>query len=528
MTSLRIDAYQREFQQLADETSRKFVPKPSHKMVIGDACIMLKRLRHALRWKEFLRLNPPEENEISQQQQRNDHDQQDLGTGVRPDKVIQNPAPIGSREFENMFDDFERQVFRNIRTSVEPSPKSLDVEHTLKKLGHQEDLLAVSTDKTNSFRIVDKEAYIQWMNEEIRKSAAQEVPPATIEDAQRDGHMLLDHAKSNRWFPIGKKEAQAIEQSLRSCSVPTPFLLIKDHKPRNQEGHHPTRLVIPAQNFVSGFPKVGYKAIRQIFDENNINYKSRTIIQARDLKSTLENCRIRRNHCTILSLDIVDMYPSISFKLVKKAIKHFSANLSRTLQRQINFSLQFLQFGMNHTYFMFGGKYYQYNANKTNDEKGLTIGGFESAWLADLVASYILEKLDLFFIGMHYHGIYRDDGIVVFNHVRTPEEVAAWLQAFQSQVDNLCTDPDGTKIADVRFKAVIWAPGATTTSTASPHCTICPDPFFLYLDIEMYWGGRHRNGTLNFRVHTKENQRLHYLTKGSAHTMSTYRAIPRN
>jgi hypothetical protein len=38
----------------------------------------------------------------------------------------------------------------------------------------------------------------------------------------------------------------------------------------------------------------------------------------------------------------------------------------------------------------------------------------ESAWLADLVAAFILENTAQFFEEAVYDGIYRDDGLVVF------------------------------------------------------------------------------------------------------------------
>ena len=41
-----------------------------------------------------------------------------------------------------------------------------------------------------------------------------------------------------------------------------------------------------------------------------------------------------------------------------------------------------------------------------------TIGGFESAWLADLVAVYILENAVDLLMEMEFDGIYRDDGIL--------------------------------------------------------------------------------------------------------------------
>ena len=40
----------------------------------------------------------------------------------------------------------------------------------------------------------------------------------------------------------------------------------------------------------------------------------------------------------------------------------------------------------------------------------VAIGGYESAFLADLVASYTFEKVRVHFHPTIYHGIYMDDG----------------------------------------------------------------------------------------------------------------------
>ena len=67
---------------------------------------------------------------------------------------------------------------------------------------------------------------------------------------------------------------------------------------------------------------------------------------------------------------------------------------------------------MSNQLFGFLNKLYKYRQNNEPDEQPLTVRGYESAWLADLVASFILDNLQEFFIATRYHGIYRDDGLV--------------------------------------------------------------------------------------------------------------------
>jgi hypothetical protein len=75
-------------------------------------------------------------------------------------------------------------------------------------------------------------------------------------------------------------------------------------------GELPTRLTVPAQNFTSAFPKMGYLATRRILGSNKVNYSKRNIIQASDLKAKLDSLHIQQENVTIISLDIEAMYPS--------------------------------------------------------------------------------------------------------------------------------------------------------------------------------------------------------------------------
>ena len=61
----------------------------------------------------------------------------------------------------------------------------------------------------------------------------------------------------------------------------------------------------------------------------------------------------------------------------------------------------------------FQDKYYEYG-DEGLETKGLAIGGYESAFLADLVASYLLEVTNNQFKEVLWIGIYRDDGLLVF------------------------------------------------------------------------------------------------------------------
>ena len=87
------------------------------------------------------------------------------------------------------------------------------------------------------------------------------------------------------------------------------------------------RFTVPAANFTAAFPKAGCLAIKKTFNHNNINCTRHTIVQASDLKESLENLNIRATTHTVVSTNAVNCHPSARFKLVEKAMMHFAQNL---------------------------------------------------------------------------------------------------------------------------------------------------------------------------------------------------------
>ena len=115
-----------------------------------------------------------------------------------------------------------------------------------------------------------------------------------------------------------------------SKAIPTPKLLIKDQKKLKSIGELPTRLVIPATKFSATFAKDGYLGLKNILENNEINYTKFTIVQASQVKEEWEILNWKRNEVKITSIYAVAMYPSIKFPLVKKAISYFTRNLSKS------------------------------------------------------------------------------------------------------------------------------------------------------------------------------------------------------
>ena len=144
-----------------------------------------------------------------------------------------------------------------------------------------------------------------------------------------------------------------------------------------------------------------------------MNYSRNSIVQASELKETLKKLGLKKEEVTIASVDAINIYPSIKLETIKKAVIFFARKLTSEVKKTINLCLDLIQFGMSSTLISFDGEYYEYHGRE-REEQRLAIGGYESVFLADLVASYLFEKASPIFRPTIYLGIYRDDGLVVF------------------------------------------------------------------------------------------------------------------
>ena len=80
------------------------------------------------------------------------------------------------------------------------------------------------------------------------------------------------------------------------------------------------------------------------------------------------------------------MYPSIKISTIRKSVRLFARKLTSATKKTINLCLELTRFGMSSTLIYFNGDYYEYHGGE-REEQGLEIGGYESEFLADLVAS---------------------------------------------------------------------------------------------------------------------------------------------
>jgi hypothetical protein len=165
--------------------------------------------------------------------------------------------------------------------------------------------------------------------------------------------------------------------------------------------------------------------------------------------------------------------------------------------------------------------YYEYGVDADPDRRGLTIGGFESAFLADLECSFLFEKLN-YLLASHtaFIGTYRDDKLIVFRGQKSDERLHRWLKTFQCEVDRLL----GTQ--DIQFTIEIWRPDQDTRPLPNSEVfvkgsgkfhqvSIYGEASFPYLNVKMSWDDE--DGQLNFNVYKKPRELVKYLNHDSHH-----------
>jgi len=96
---------------------------------------------------------------------------------------------------------------------------------TLQKKLRDLDVVVVPTDKTNSFQVVKTEQYIKWMANQLDVDAKL-TTKQKLGEVHEEAKTLLEASASL----LSINEYNYIREMVNSRSVPTPKLLIKDHK----------------------------------------------------------------------------------------------------------------------------------------------------------------------------------------------------------------------------------------------------------------------------------------------------------
>merc|ERR1719445_2099399 len=94
-----------------------------------------------------------------------------------------------------------------------------------------------------------------------------------------------------------------------------------------------------------------------------------------------------------MKLDIIDFYPLVKVSIIKKAVAFYSKGINDEDDiRRIEAAFELVFFSMRSCIVTFNSKYFEFGRVEDYDNKGLPIGGYASAFFADLIATYIFTN----------------------------------------------------------------------------------------------------------------------------------------
>jgi len=145
---------------------------------------------------------------------------------------------VGSLPLEVFFKKLEEALFARVnkyykdKAAKDEKEKrtstSSKINNLLTILG-KSSKVTVLTDKTNSFRIIKLGQYIEWVEKHLNDSSTESLRERLVKIHEKVSELLAKVGDS-----LNDKEYDYIKESLNSRAIPTPKLLIKDHKKPNK------------------------------------------------------------------------------------------------------------------------------------------------------------------------------------------------------------------------------------------------------------------------------------------------------
>ena len=188
------------------------------------------------------------------------------------------------------------------------------------------------------------------------------------------------------------------------------FITLKDHKP-NFRNRPSCRLINPCKSETGIISK-------SILDRINKKVREATgVNQWKNTDSVIEWFKriTNKRQYNFICFDIVNFYPSISEQLLDKALQ-FASNFDSITQDEI----KIIKHAKKSLLYSKGKPWAKKDANNRTSNFDVTMGSYDGAETCDLVGLYLLSILTEKF-GNNI-GLYRDDGLAVFNAPKSETE----------------------------------------------------------------------------------------------------------
>ena len=350
--------------------SLKNIPIPNKNSYMKCLLSKTESFIQRLRWKTYYFLNP-------------DKRKNDLDTyGFKTEKSA--PQVKELVDFENdLYSAIDKLEFCNPKSSFQEQLNS-----DVKKIKQSKNIFILD-DKTPNVYEVEEPNYNKLLHNSI-----------TSHYKKSDDNTELEINREARDIVRELKIADRVDKLSKSeC-----YITLKDHKQHFQDNPK-VRLINPAKTNIGQISKIYLQEINEeILKQTNLN-QWRSTSEVIDWFNNIDN----KSRSSFLILDIVDFYPSISEKLLDKAIDFaqtvtsISPNKLKTI-RNARKTLLFNQ-----------GIAWQ----KTTGLSDVTQGGLDSCQVCELVGLYLLNLMRDRFPMMNF-GLYRDDGLACHRRIPGP------------------------------------------------------------------------------------------------------------
>ena len=288
------------------------------------------------------------------------------------------------------FEEELLDIFKRIKFRKEKDEFQKQLTEDIKEINNTKTTLTFA-DKTSNIYKVSKEQYKKLINDSIT-SSYKKVSNNIYDKINTQGKKIINGKEVvNRMFINGKN----------NC-----FISLKDHKP-NFQNHPKVRLLNPAKNELGRISKV-------ILDK--INSQLRNDLKLNQWKNT-DNVidwfkKIPNKHAhKFMIFDIKDFYPSISKKLLTNALifAETKIEISEEDKKIIYHARKTLLFNEGEAWM-----------KKGTDIFDVSMGAFDGAEVCELIGIFLLHIISEKHNKKNV-GIYRDDGLAVFEHISGPQ-----------------------------------------------------------------------------------------------------------
>jgi hypothetical protein len=346
--------------------SHKNIPTASHSTYLKCLIEKTEHFIRRMRWKALYFLNP---------------DLKDESKETFGFKSKKTPPVIP--EMKN----FEEKMLKIVKT-VKFENNSNNFQQKLKKDVESiksSDRLIVKADKTTNLYKMQKCEYNELLNNNVTK-VYKKASKELMKDINKGDKRIAENlGLDDRMEIMAEKEA---------------FITLKDHKP-NFVNKPTCRLINPTKSELGHVSKaILERIISKIVTATNINLWRNTS-SVLDWFKTINN----KEKASFISFDIIDFYPSITEKLLKKALE-YADQFDQITEEEKNIIMHAKK-----TITCNNSTTWQ--KKQSNGSFDVTMGSFDGAETCELIVCYLLSILSKKY-GKSI-GLYRDDGLGIFH-----------------------------------------------------------------------------------------------------------------